>query len=603
MSEIDKKEIERRFEKISRYEISPETTAGDLEKTRRTLSGLTSQPQPMGQNIWSNIMRSKISKLAAAAVITVAVFIGIHYSGGSIDGASVALAQVTENIKKMPWLYTQTTSCYEENGEEKKYRSECWYSFQSEVMITKNMDGHINFYDLHDKNKKIYDPDSNTLTVSYMSADEYDLRTRNYPELPAELLTKIIKSLKSKGATVEYEKSQYAGREVDVYNVKLPSEMDVNNTYYGVQKLVVDRKQKLLIASEIRSWDNRENVGETSVHYEYPENGPRDVYELGAPRTARVISLDETPLELDGILETLRYYRDKFSQQYIAIVVSSLYARPAKAYYVESANIFFIDKDTQRMERLLLNNPWQQVKNIKPEMGSTFESQFKWWRQDRKEDSGIKCDQIDLYDGKNFYVFRQKNGKGPWLTQTKVSNFIESRISADPVNPVGLAWPKTIPLRFGTAKISIIEDEYSKANNLICIEMLRNGEKRINKVTRLPRKCLYYINPEKDYICQRAEYIDQLDAPWQNDPKWLDGIRLKSVEQKDWTLIMEVLEYGQTDSKKWYPKKIRSKQIWADQSEEEKEKNKGRILSIYIKENPAFADGIFSPDNLPAVNE
>jgi hypothetical protein len=465
------------------------------------------------------------------------------------------------------------------------------------------MDGHINFYDLHNKNKKIYDPDSNTLTVSYMSADEYHLRAGNSPGLPTELLDKMIERLKSKGAAVECEKSQYDGVEVDVYNVKFPYEMDVKNIYYGVQKLVVARKKNLLIASETKRWDNRDNISEMSTHYKYPENGPKNVYELGVPRATRVISLDETPLELNGILETIRSYRDNFARRYIAIVVSSQDVGPSKMYFVESANIFFIDKDLQRMERLLLNNPWQGIKKIKPEMGDTFESQFEWWRQDTNEELGITYYQIDLYNGKSFYVFRRENGQGPWITQTKVHNFPESRIDTAPVNPVGLAWPKTILRPFGVIKISIVENEYSKANNLICIEMLCNGETKNNMVTKLPRKCLYYINPDKDYICHRAEYIDQLDAPWQSDQKWLDGIKLESIEQKDWTLILEVLEYGQTDSKKWYPKKIRSKQIWSDRSEEEKERNKGRILSIYIKENPAFADGIFSSDNLPKADE
>ena len=45
-------------------------------------------------------MKSKITKLAAAAVIIIAAFTGVHYLGGSIDGASVAWAQVVEQINK-----------------------------------------------------------------------------------------------------------------------------------------------------------------------------------------------------------------------------------------------------------------------------------------------------------------------------------------------------------------------------------------------------------------------------------------------------------------------------------------------------------------------
>jgi len=45
------------------------------------------------------IMRNRITKLAAAAVIIIAVMLGINYIGGSPDGASVAWADVLDNIE------------------------------------------------------------------------------------------------------------------------------------------------------------------------------------------------------------------------------------------------------------------------------------------------------------------------------------------------------------------------------------------------------------------------------------------------------------------------------------------------------------------------
>jgi len=49
-------------------------------------------------NIWRTIMKSPITKLASAAVIIIAILIGVHYLGGSIDGASLAWAEVAEQI-------------------------------------------------------------------------------------------------------------------------------------------------------------------------------------------------------------------------------------------------------------------------------------------------------------------------------------------------------------------------------------------------------------------------------------------------------------------------------------------------------------------------
>ena len=251
------------------------------------------------------------------------------------------------------------------------------------------------------------------------------------------------------------------------------------------------------------------------------------------------------------------------------------------------------------MERrnFLLNKPWKEIKKIESEIGDTFESQFEWWSQDTSSQLGIIYGEVDIYDGESFCRLRRQDGQGPWAIQTKTHSFVESPIYADPVHPLKLGWPQSILRSFVATKISIVENDYSKANNFICIEMLQDGQKHNNKVTRLPRKCLYYINPDRDYICAKAEIIDQLHAPWQSDSNWLDGVDLGSIKE-DWTLIQEVLKYERTDSGKWYPKKIRRKQIWANRSDEENARNKGRILNIYIKEKPVFPDGIFDPENL-----
>jgi len=50
--------------------------------------------------IWRKIMKSKITKLTAAAIIIIAVLAVMHHFGGSIDGTSVAWADVIEQINE-----------------------------------------------------------------------------------------------------------------------------------------------------------------------------------------------------------------------------------------------------------------------------------------------------------------------------------------------------------------------------------------------------------------------------------------------------------------------------------------------------------------------
>jgi len=74
-----------------------------LEKAR---SNKSDHPVP---NIWRTIIKSRITKLAAVAVIIIAVVIIVHYSGGSIDGASVAWADIMEQINSFrPYACTHT---------------------------------------------------------------------------------------------------------------------------------------------------------------------------------------------------------------------------------------------------------------------------------------------------------------------------------------------------------------------------------------------------------------------------------------------------------------------------------------------------------------
>lgn len=67
-------------------------------------------------NIWRIIMKSKITKIAAAAVIIVAVILGLTITGGT-DIASVTWAEVIEKVEQIPALsFDMTTEItYTEN--------------------------------------------------------------------------------------------------------------------------------------------------------------------------------------------------------------------------------------------------------------------------------------------------------------------------------------------------------------------------------------------------------------------------------------------------------------------------------------------------------
>ena len=124
MSRIDEKEIERRFEVISKFEISPEVTANDLERVRETLTEQMSRRQPGGQKIWRIIMKSPITKLAAAAVIIIAVFWGLNKFNRSISFTSSAWADVVNKFQSVKFF--SATIYLKENIASEPTQIELW---------------------------------------------------------------------------------------------------------------------------------------------------------------------------------------------------------------------------------------------------------------------------------------------------------------------------------------------------------------------------------------------------------------------------------------------------------------------------------------------
>jgi len=118
MSEIDEKEIKRRFEVISQYEPGSEVTIRDVEQVRNRLTQHIGGQLPGEQKIWRIIMKSPITKLAAAAVIIVAVILGLTFTTGGPDIAGVAWAEVIEKVEQISALtFDMTTEIsYSENN-------------------------------------------------------------------------------------------------------------------------------------------------------------------------------------------------------------------------------------------------------------------------------------------------------------------------------------------------------------------------------------------------------------------------------------------------------------------------------------------------------
>jgi len=102
MSDINEKEIEieveikKRFDAISRFELSSEVTADDLKRTRQKIIEQMSEQEISRQNVWRIIMKSKLSKIAAVLVIALGI-VGLS-NLFTQSGSGFAFADVIEPI-------------------------------------------------------------------------------------------------------------------------------------------------------------------------------------------------------------------------------------------------------------------------------------------------------------------------------------------------------------------------------------------------------------------------------------------------------------------------------------------------------------------------
>ena len=108
---------EKEFENLVndiRFDDTPDYNHREkLEQDLLAALNKQNQHKPQALKIWRNIVKNRVTQFATAAAIIMAVLIGLHYLGGSIDGATIAWADVMEQIKSFrPYAYTQTTRYY-----------------------------------------------------------------------------------------------------------------------------------------------------------------------------------------------------------------------------------------------------------------------------------------------------------------------------------------------------------------------------------------------------------------------------------------------------------------------------------------------------------
>jgi hypothetical protein len=279
---------------VNRLNIDDKPNPAHRESLRGQMLSVfnASEEQTISQSkpLWRTIMKSPITKLAAAAVIIFAVLFGIHLIGNSVDVTTVALANVVENTNKMPWMHA-TVKRYQ-NGKEHIYQH--WCNFPSEKEFGKGQNGSVWCFDYGTGQKQLsYQPSTNTLKVDKLPEGIYGT------DAAYNLINALVQYQAEENATISEYLDKLNGRKVKVFQIEkiMPDYgMSIGSTVVAKTKyyLLADTKTKLMIAFRAEYLNKNDRViSHIKAEVTYPETGPEDIYALGVPRTAKIIDTRE----------------------------------------------------------------------------------------------------------------------------------------------------------------------------------------------------------------------------------------------------------------------------------------------------------------------
>ena len=536
----------------------------------------TPAPTASEQNIWKIIMKSRITQLTTAAVIIIAVIIGINQFGGPVDITTISFADITEAMNNVPWMHIVS------RGFERGLNGvgEQWFGFETKIEAEKDFDGEVEFWNVKEHKRYKYDPETRTITIDYAYEDDVF-----FTSSPVLFLESMLKSVKEQGAEIITKRGEYNGQDAQIQEISLSLMLQQGRECHTVGRLYIEPESKLLYAAQCKSTNAKGNtIIDVEATFDYPQTGPADIYDLGVPRDARII--DKMPKEdYLAILDKYRECRDKATSEYVAIITHTL---KYKEFFVSKVEVEYKSGPNYRFEQHFVFNAGESIEKYWPkhkkQLGDSYESLMAWLQ---RHYVNMGYFTIGLYDGEYKYSVSRRNS-GIW-DKVKKSSF-----SSMPwTNLQQLAWPN-----IGATEGHIIEDDYARENNLICIERSWQGRISDGKVS-LPGRCHYYLDPEKDFICRRKVTERRPDAQWQKDKDWLKDVEPEKIRDRS-IYVEEITEVIQAPNGCWYPRMI-AEGIRKDYQDVPLKVSPTK--TVYIRTNPEFPEDIFNADKLPGRSE
>jgi hypothetical protein len=538
----------------------------------------SSEDKARATSLWRIVMKSR-TKLAAAATIVLAALVCRSYFGGSVELTTIAFAEISEAMRNVPWMHAVSRG---RMGGENQF-SEEWTGFEANIRVFKHADGEVTFQNMKEHRSYRYSPEDRTITVDYIynplspEGDfPFELSSLN------SLVDDMLKSANEMGAEITTKEIQYNGQQIQLQEISLSVAQD-NQNLAGKLSLYIQPQSRLPLAVKTVVRDSEGNiVGDYQTAYSYPPTGPSDIYAVGVPDDAAIVS--NLPKEdYQTIWDSYRQSRAAATTQYVAVVTHTTRSLGDVITMVD------LDRKSGRNHRLerhfvcdVGERPLELWSKRKEQLGDSLESLLAWANTHYDEKGHIS---LHIYDGTR-YLSTRRDREGSWSKPRKATKKLMPEIYLQ-----CLGWP------FIGKAGRIIEDDYSRQNNLICIERLQQGS-LYSGVVSLPGRFVYYLDPQKDYICRRKITEWRPDAEWQKNKSWLDGMEPDKIRNGS-IAVHDITEIIQAPNGHWYPRVIVERQSGIRKDYKEVELKVRTVKRIYLQTDPEFPDDVFSAEKLP----
>lgn len=510
-------------------------------------------------------MKSRITRIAAAAVIIIAVIVGLHHYTGSIDVASPAFAEMVEAMKRMPWIHT----IVDIDAVERKGQMDSWMCFEPSIMIIEEPEGTVRYVNFSEETQYTYNPQDNTITISTIP----DTFSAMGPRSPFEVVERMIETLQAGGAEITREESVLDGRAVEIIHGVSDTE-DI--------RMVRDVERNLLVSCDRKILGNTPERGTATMRFDYPEQGPPDIYALGVPEDAALVDTRPRGSLKDLTKEIQRRFENGFGD-HIAVVLESSGSRedPNNPDY---PNMIVVMRRLGRLRRLdryhALDTSGRQV-----EFKSLYEDIKDDWpnltiRQILSlEDNEALLGQM-LFDGKyttSCTRIRGKVHKSRWRGDP-------SRLSSEFLPAIVWTNPFMLTMGNSSEKKTIeplpADPDHAQLAGLRVRTTAKDKNKKYDSSNK-PRLGTddYWFDPAKDYILVERIHREEI------------------VQQGEYRLLRSIVtETGRTSDGKWYPGLIRTEHFSV--TGKGKKLNRIREKRLLLDTNPTFKQGIFDASSL-----